>query len=255
MNIYLPSYMTDSILSHLQLAKNTNQALLAILLDPDKLPLHEIAPKIEIINRSQVAYIFVGGSLLFTNNLDAFILEIKKHTSIPIVLFPGNAMQISSHADGILFLSLLSGRNPEFLVGNHVIAAPLLKQTNLEILSTSYLLIESGRETTASYISNTKPIPPHKPEIAMATALAGEMMGHKLTYLDAGSGAENSIPVRLIQQVDQNIQNPIIVGGGIRAKEHIQAVFKAGATLAVIGTAFENDSDLLTNFQSKSHTT
>lgn len=237
--------MTDKIISHIQLAKNANQQLLAVLLDPDKLALKDILDRILKINVAKVDYIFVGGSLLFTNNLDAFILEVKKYTTIPILLFPGNAIQISDKADGILFLSLLSGRNPEYLVGNHVIAAPLLKQTNLEILSTSYLLIESGRETTASYISNTKPIPRHKPEIAMATALAGEMMGHKLTYLDGGSGALKLVPHELIKLIKKNTQNPIIVGGGVRTKEQIQAAYKAGATMVVIGTAFENDSELL----------
>ncbi len=239
--------MTDKIISHIQQAKNNNQQLLAILLDPDKLALKDISDRILKINTSKIDYILVGGSLLFTNNLDAFILEVKKYTTIPVLLFPGNAIQISDKADGILFLSLLSGRNPEYLVGNHVIVAPLLKQTNLEIIASSYLLIESGRETTASYISNTKPIPRHKPEIAMATALAGEMMGHKLTYLDGGSGAQKRVPSELIQLVRENIQNPIIVGGGIRSNEQLQTAYKAGATMVVIGTAFENDSELLTN--------
>lgn len=239
--------MTKSILTHIKKAKEANKKLLAILLDPDKLEISEVAEKIKKINAHQVDYIFVGGSLLFTNILDAFVVEIKKNTIIPIVLFPGNAMQISANADGILFLSLLSGRNPEFLIGNQVVAAPILKQTKLEIISTSYLLIESGRETTASYISNTKPIPRHKPEIAMATVLAGEMMGHQLTYLDGGSGAQKVIPVELIRLVAKNTQNPIIIGGGIHTDKQLQKVYDAGATLVVIGTAFENDELLLAN--------
>jgi len=156
-------------------------------------------------------------------------------------------MQISNHADAILFLSLLSGRNPEFLIGNHVLAAPILKQTHLEIIPTSYLLIESGSETTASYISNTKPIPRHKPEIAMATALAGEMMGHQITYLDGGSGAQKIIPKELIKIVAQQVSNPIIVGGGIHTREELDNCYKAGATMVVIGNAFEKDSLLLDN--------
>jgi putative glycerol-1-phosphate prenyltransferase len=239
--------MTNSLLTHIKKAKKENKQLLAILLDPDKLSINQVADKIERINKHRVDYIFVGGSLLFTNVLDAIVIEIKKHTTIPVILFPGNAMQISTNADAILFLSLLSGRNPEFLIGNQVIAAPLLKQTNLEIISTSYLLIESGRETTASYISNTKPIPRNKPEIAMATALAGEMMGHQLIYLDGGSGAQKVVPSRVIQQIAKNTQNPIIVGGGIQNTKQLQDVYQAGATIAVIGTAFEKNDLLLKN--------
>jgi len=233
--------MTDSIQSFLKKAKKEDRHLLAILLDPDKLAIKDIPQKIAKINTKNADLIFVGGSLLFTNVLDLFIEEIKKHTKIPVIIFPGSATQISNKADGILFLSLLSGRNPDFLIGNQVIAAPLLKQTQLEILSTSYLLIESGRETTASYISNTKPIPRHKPEIAMATALAGEMMGHQLTYLDGGSGAQQVVPSELIKLVAKNGNLPIIVGGGIHTQQQLQDAYQAGATVVVIGNAFEND--------------
>lgn len=239
--------MTNSLLTHIIKAKKENKQLLAILLDPDKLPIKNIAEKIKKINNHHVDFILVGGSLLFTNILDAVVLEIKKYTSIPVILFPGNAMQISPNADGILFLSLLSGRNPEFLIGSQVIAAPLLKQTDLEIIPTSYLLIESGRETTVSYISNTKPIPRHKPEIAMATALAGEMMGHQLIYLDGGSGAQKTVPTTIIEKVASSCSLPIIIGGGIKNTEQIQNAYKAGATLVVIGNAFENNPELLTN--------
>ena len=239
--------MNNKIVTHLQAAKKNKKQLVAILLDPDKLPLEGIIDKVASIHKIKADYILVGGSLLFTNLMDAFILELKKHTKTPIVLFPGNAMQISNHADAILFLSLLSGRNPEFLIGNHVLAAPILKQTHLEIIPTSYLLIESGRETTASYISNTKPIPRHKPEIAMATALAGEMMGHQITYLDGGSGAQKIIPKELIKIVAQQVSNPIIVGGGIHTREELDNCYKAGATMVVIGNAFEKDSLLLDN--------
>ena len=239
--------MNKKFVNHLQVAKKNKEQLLAILLDPDKLPLEQIVEKAININKIKADYILVGGSLLFTNLMDAFIFELKKHTNIPIILFPGNTMQISNQADGILFLSLLSGRNPEFLIGNQVIAAPLLIQTNLEIIATSYLLIESGRETTASYISNTKPIPRHKPEIAMATALAGEMMGHQITYLDGGSGAQKIIPEELIKLVAKHVSNPIIIGGGIHTRKELDIIYKAGATLVVIGNAFENDNLLLDN--------
>jgi len=237
--------MKQSILKYIQKAKKENAKLLAILLDPDKLPIDQVAKKIALINQNNVDLIFVGGSLLFSNILAELVKEIKKHTKLPVLLFPGNAFQISNEADGILFLSLLSGRNPDFLVGNHVVAAPILKQTDLEILSTSYLLIESGRETTASYISNTKPIPRDKPEIAMATALAGEMMGHSLVYLDAGSGAQNRVPDETISLLNKNTKLPIIIGGGISTKAALKAAHNAGATIVVVGTAFENDESLI----------
>lgn len=237
--------MTYKILSHIQQAKKNDQQLLAILIDPDKISLDDVQEKVRKIEKSAVDIVLVGGSLLFSDHLDALLLEIKKHANLPIVLFPGNVIQISPHADGILFLSLLSGRNPEYLIGNQVIAAPILKQTELEIIATSYLLIESGRETTASYISNTKPIPRDKPEIAMATALAGEMMGHQVVYLDGGSGAQKPVPAAVIEHVAKHSKNPIIVGGGVRTKDQLQTAYKAGATLVVIGTAFEENNQFL----------
>lgn len=239
----------NSILNYIQNAKKNNQKLLAILLDPDKTTLETIPDVVRKINESGANLIFVGGSLLFKNVLDDFVQIVKNNTHLPVILFPGNAIQISDKADGILFLSLISGRNPEFLIGNQVVAAPLLKQTQLEILSTSYLLIESGTETTASYISNTKPIPRHKPEIAMATALAGEMMGHQLIYLDGGSGAQLTIPTEMIKLVATNCSLPIIVGGGIKTKEQLNDAYKNGATVVVIGTAFENDFNFFNNLQ------
>lgn len=239
----------NSILKYIQKAKKNNQKLLAILLDPDKISVETIPSVVQKINESGANLIFIGGSLLFKNILDEFVQNVKINTHLPVILFPGNAIQISDKADGILFLSLISGRNPEFLIGNQVIAAPLLKDSTLQILSTSYLLIESGRETTASYISNTKPIPRHKPEIAMATALAGEMMGHQLIYLDGGSGALHTVPAELIQLVTNHCSLPIIVGGGIKTKEQINDAYKNGATIVVIGTAFEKNNNLFNNLQ------
>jgi putative glycerol-1-phosphate prenyltransferase len=237
----------NSILNYIQNSKKNNQKLLAILLDPDKISLDNVPNVVQKINESKANLIFIGGSLLFTNVLDKFLQIVKNNTQLPVILFPGNAIQISDKADGILFLSLISGRNPEFLIGNQVIAAPLLKDSNLEILSTAYLLIESGRETTASYISNTKPIPRHKPEIAMATALAGEMLGHQLIYLDGGSGALHSVPCELIKIVANNCKIPIIVGGGIKTKNQLEEAYNSGADIVVIGTAFENDINFLKN--------
>lgn len=236
------------ILDFINNAKSNNEKLLAILLDPDKVDLVNVQETIQKINKSKADLIFIGGSLLFKNILDEFVAKVKENTKLPILLFPGSAMQITNKADGILFLQLISGRNPEYLISNQVIAAPLLKQTNLEVISTGYMLIESGRETTASYISNTKPIPAHKPEIAMATAMAGEYIGNKLIYMDGGSGALNPIPVKMIKKVAKHIDVPIIIGGGLRTKENIQAAYNAGATVVVIGTAFEENVNLLESF-------
>ncbi len=235
--------MKNKIISLINNAKKKNEKLITILIDPDKIALSDLPKTIQKINKTQANLIFVGGSLLFKNVLDEFVLKVKENTSLPVVLFPGSAMQITNNADAILFLQLLSGRNPDYLIGNQIIAAPLLKQTNLEVISTGYLLIESGRETTASYISNTKPIPSHKPEIAMATALAGAYIGNKIIYMDGGSGAVNSIPLKMIEKVSKSVNLPIIIGGGIRTKEQIESVFKAGATVVVIGTAFENNTN------------
>jgi len=244
--IFLPIFVT-MILDFINNAKNNNKKLLAILLDPDKVNVVDIPKTVQKINKSNANLIFVGGSLLFKNVLDKFVKIVKENTQLPIILFPGSAMQITNNADGILFLQLISGRNPEYLISNQVIAAPLLKQTNLEVISTGYLLIESGRETTASYISNTKPIPAHKPEIAMATAMAGAYIGHKLIYMDGGSGALNPIPIHMIKKVAKNIDLPIIIGGGLRTKKEIQNAYNAGATVVVVGTAFENDDAILEN--------
>lgn len=238
---------TTSLLNFIKSAKVNNQKLLAILLDPDKTTLDMLPLLIEKINQSKANFIFVGGSLLFSNVLDNFITIVKENTTLPVVLFPGNAIQLSNKADGILFLSLISGRNPDFLIGNQVIAAPLLKKSTLEILPTGYLLIESGTETTASYISNTKPIPRHKPEIAMATAMAGEMLGHQLIYLDGGSGALHTVPSSMIKMIRENTTLPIIVGGGIKSAEQLNNAFESGADIAVIGTALENDINFLKN--------
>ncbi len=235
--------MKNNILNKIKKAHQTETKLLVILIDPDKVSMDDLPKTITKINSLQVDLLFVGGSLLFKNVLDSFIKKIKELTDIPVILFPGSAMQISNHANAILFLQLLSGRNPDFLIGNQVIAAPILSQTSLEIISTGYLLIESGRETTASYISNTKPIPAHKPEIAMATALAGKYIGNQLIYLDGGSGALNPVSKEMIKMVSKKVQLPLIVGGGIRTKKQIDSAFNAGATVVVVGTAFENNEN------------
>ena len=222
-------------------AKNENTKLLAILLDPDKVVLENLSILIAKINLSPASHIFIGGSQVENNILDELIVKIKQSCNLPIVLFPGNPSQISNKADAILFLSLVSGRNPDFLIEHQVKAAPILKQTQLEIISTGYILIESGNETAVERISKTKPLDRNNLDLALATAQAGEMLGNKLIYLEAGSGAKQAVPLEMIALVAQNIEIPVLVGGGIVDLQGIQNAYHAGADLVVIGTAFEND--------------
>jgi len=217
----------------------------AVLIDPDKLDAKQVKNIAELALKTGVDYFFIGGSLLINNSLDSCIMTLKKETSIPVVLFPGNNMQLSYKADGILFLSLISGRNPEMLIGRHVIAAPYLRLSLLEIISTGYMLIESGRPTTVSYMSNSVPIPADKVDIACCTAMAGEMLGLKLIYMDAGSGALNPISETMISGVSNSISVPLIIGGGIRTPELAEINCKAGADLIVVGNAIEKDAGLI----------
>lgn len=228
-------------------SKINNQKLLAILLDPDKIDLDKAEVLIEKINQSPATHIFIGGSLVENNILDELIVKIKQNCNLPIVLFPGNPSQISDKADAILFLSLISGRNPDFLIEHQVKAAPILKKTQLEIISTGYILIESGTETAVERVSKTKPLDRNNPDLALATAQAGEMLGNKLIYLEAGSGAKQAVPLEMIKKVAQNIEIPLLIGGGIIDLQGIQKAYDSGADLVVIGTAFENDIDFFTN--------
>lgn len=217
---------------------------IALLLDPDKAKGDSLIRILEIANQCGTDYIFAGGSLTF-NNIDSLLDDIRKNTSIPIVLFPGNLLQLTLKADRILLLSLISGRNPELLIGNHVIAAPFLKNIREKLISTGYILIGNGHRTSVEYISQTESIPADKPEIAVATALAGEMLGMKMIYLEAGSGAASHVPVSLIKAVRQNITIPLTVGGGLRSKEHVAEVYNAGADLIVLGNSVEKNPELL----------
>lgn len=230
-------------------AKTENRKLLAILLDPDKIVWENLGYLIEKINQSPATHIFIGGSHVQNNILDELILKIRQVShlgargALPIVLFPGNPSQISANADAILFLSLISGRNPDYLIDHQVDAVPILKKTQLEIISTGYMLIESGSETAVARVSNTKPLDRNNSDYVMYTALAGEMLGHKLIYLEAGSGAKQAVPFEMIKKVSNNIEIPLIVGGGIIDLQGIQKAYEAGADLVVIGTAFENDNN------------
>ena len=223
--------------------KAANQKMLAILIDPDKVNVTTIESLSEKINQSPATHIFVGGSTFDGNHLDELILKLKQNTKLPILLFPGNPSQISDKADGILFLSLLSGRNPDFLIEHQVNAVPVLNKTNLEIISTGYLLIESGAETAVERVSQTKPLAISNPNYIVQTAQAAEMLGSKLIYLEAGSGAKNAVPLEIVSLVSKNISIPLIVGGGIGSLAHIDKTLQAGADLIVIGTAFENNVD------------
>jgi phosphoglycerol geranylgeranyltransferase len=224
-------------------AKAEKRKLLAILLDPDKVELNKVDGLIKKINQSPATHVFIGGSHVQNNILDDLIIGLKQKVCLPIVLFPGHSSQISAKADAILFLSLISGRNPDYLIEHQVKAVPILKKTQLEIISTGYILIESGNETAVARVSNTKPLDRNNSDYVMQTAQAGAMLGHKLIYLEAGSGAKKAVPFEMINKVSNNIEIPLIVGGGIIDLQGIQKAYESGADLVVIGTAFENDNN------------
>lgn len=228
---------------------------LAVLIDPDKQSEKNLLQLIELAENARVDFFFVGGSLLLQNRFEQTIETIKANSKIPVIIFPGNNYQISKHADAILFLSLISGRNAEYLIGQHVVAAPLIKEANLETIPTGYLLMDGGRISTTSYITQTVPIPNDKPDIAVATALAGEMLGMKLIYLEAGSGAENPVSAEIIKAVKKNISVPLIVGGGIRSAEQAEEICKAGADIIVVGNILEKEPELLMEISLAVHAT
>ena len=231
----------NSIYQNIIASKAKNKKLLAVLIDPDKMKLANVASFISKVNQSIATHIFVGGSEVDAGLTETIVIEIKKHTNLPIVLFPGDVIQITDKADGILFLSLISGRNPDYLIGKHVEAVSKLKDSNLEIISTGYLLIQNGKKTSVERVSQTKPIERDHVQQIVDTAKAGELLGMKLIYLEAGSGATHAIEPHLISEVKQELSIPLIVGGGIRTKTEIELAYKAGADLIVIGTAFEKD--------------
>lgn len=233
--------------------KAKGKKLFAILIDPDKQKNSVLSLIVQKANEANVDYFFVGGSLLTNDNLEECIKTIKNNSNIPVILFPGNAMQINKNADGILFLSLISGRNPELLIGKQVISAPILKQTSLEVISTGYMLIDSGKPTTASYMSNTLPIPRNKNGIATSTAIAGEYLGMKLIYMDGGSGAEKPIEIDMIKQVSNQINIPLIIGGGICNAQKAIDNCNAGADLIVVGNAIEKNTDLILEISKAVH--
>ncbi len=230
-----------NIYNHILQAKYDGNKLLAVLIDPDKFQLKNALQFIDNVNESVITHIFVGGSEVGQNVTQQLVEVIKMLTDLPIVLFPGDVTQISKDADAILFLSLLSGRNPDYLIDKQVQAVPLLEKTQLEVISTGYILIESGKTTAVQRVTNTLPLNRTDVDAITNTAKAGELLGKKLIYLEAGSGATYEVPAEVISSVKNKIDIPLIVGGGIRTKTQIENAFISGADMVVIGTAFEED--------------
>ena len=191
--------------------------------------------------------LLVGGSILF-NPIDLTITALKLGTHLPVFIFPGNVMQLSDRADGILFLSMISGRNPEFLIGNHVLAAPHLDRSGIEVIPTGYILVENGQSSSVEYMSNTRPIPAGKPELAVATAMAGEMLGMKSIYIEAGSGASRPVGLDMVSAIRKKISLPLIVGGGIDSTDRAEEAYGAGADMIVVGTALEKEPKMIKDF-------
>ena len=225
--------------------KRNGRKSFAVLIDPDKVTASSLQQTISLALETGVDYFFVGGSLVISEQLDSCVQQIKAACTIPVLLFPGSPSQITRHADALLYLSLISGRNPELLIGQHVISAPFVKKSGLEIISTGYMVVDGGAATTVSYISNATPLPADKPDIALCTAMAGEMLGMKLIYMDAGSGAKKAISEEMITAVSTHIEVPLIIGGGIRDAEKAYLNCKAGADVIVIGNAIEKDPSLI----------
>jgi len=215
------------------------EKLLAVLIDPDKMVIENTSDFIKKVNQSIATHIFVGGSTVDDFKTELLVLKIKKHTNLPVVLFPGDVTQITENADALLFLSLISGRNSDYLIGKHVEAVSRLREMSLEILPTGYILIESGKETAVEKVTATKPLARQEVQYIVNTAKAGELLGMKLIYLEAGSGAKQPVSESIISAVKRELQIPLIVGGGIRSKKQLDEAYNFGADLVVIGTAFE----------------
>jgi putative glycerol-1-phosphate prenyltransferase len=234
-------------------ARQLGKKKLAVLIDPDKMRLGKLDQIIDLSVRCHVDYFFIGGSLLVNSQLDQCLQMIRQRCQIPLILFPGSTYQVSNKADAILFLSLVSGRNPDLLIGQHVIAAPYLKLSALEVLPTGYMLIDGGVGTTVLYMSNTSPIPANKSDIAVCTAMAAEMLGLKMIFMDAGSGASKPVSAEMIEAVRGAVDIPLIVGGGIRTSEKVAENLKAGADVIVMGNAFEHDPSLMIDIAATVH--
>lgn len=231
----------ESIYNNILHSISKDERLLAVLIDPDKMKLKGLSDFMMKLNNSKATHVFVGGSTVEDKITEVLVIEIKKHTKLPVILFPGDITQITNEADALLFLSLLSGRNPDYLIDKHVKAIPKLRGSKLEVIPTGYLLIENGKETSVQRVTQTKPIAKNDIQLVVDTASAGELLGMKLIYLEAGSGALHPVSENIIKAVKQEIKIPLIVGGGIKSIEQLENAYKSGADIVVIGTAFEND--------------
>jgi len=245
--------MSKQIYENLQEAKRTGQKKFAVLIDPDKIRLGKFDDVLQLAVDAHVDYFYIGGSLVVNDMLDEVLKNIKSKCQIPTILFPGNSFQLSYKADGLLFLSLISGRNADLLIGKHVVTAPFLKISPLEIISTGYMLVDGGISTTVQYMSNTTPIPATKDDIAVCTAMAGELLGLKQIYMDAGSGAQQPITTSMISAVSMATDIPLIVGGGIKTPEKAAANVAAGADVIVVGDAIEKDPSLIMDISAAIH--
>ncbi|MFT3683182.1 MAG: geranylgeranylglyceryl/heptaprenylglyceryl phosphate synthase [Ferruginibacter sp.] len=245
--------MLKAIYHSLTERKRLGKKSFAVLIDPDKVNDHSMVNLIDMAIEARVDYFFVGGSLVISDYLDECLQLIKRNCDVPTILFPGSPTQVSKYADALLYLSLISGRNAELLIGQHVVSAPVVKKSGLEIMPTGYMVIDGGAPTTVSYISNASPIPADKNEIAMCTAMAGEMLGMQLIYMDAGSGAKRPISESMIEKVAHSISVPLIIGGGITEPEKAYINCKAGADIIVVGNAIEKDASLVKEMAAAVH--
>ena len=233
------------IIEQIRNSKKNNKKIISILIDPDKTTEDKLTSTIKLCNLNKIDLIFFGGSLINSTTSEHYLRLIKKNSKIPIILFPGTNTKISNGADGFLLLSLISGRNPNFLIGKHVEEAFKLKKSSLEIIPTGYILVGNEKNTAVSYISNTTPIPSEQLDIGAATAIAGELLGFQLIYLEAGSGSKNCVNENMILNVSKNIDCPLIVGGGLNTIEKIELAFENGADIVVIGNAVEKNQNIL----------
>jgi len=220
---------------------SNHEKLLAVLIDPDKMKPKNLSGFMSKLNQSIATHVFVGGSTVDDDATEVLVVEIKKYTNLPVVLFPGDVSQITNKADALLFLSLISGTNPDYLISKHITAVSSLKNSLLEVIPTGYILIENGKQTSVEKVTKTKPLPRQNTQQIVDTAKAGELLGMQLIYLEAGSGALHPVPIEIINLVKQELNIPLIVGGGIRSKKQLVEAYNSGADLVVIGTAFEED--------------
>jgi putative glycerol-1-phosphate prenyltransferase len=245
--------MKSIIYNALAEKKSQGKKSFAVLIDPDNVNHQVLDELISLAVSAKVDYLLVGGSLVISSNLDSCVQHIKRNCDIPVILFPGSSSQVSKYADALLYLSLISGRNPELLIGQHVVSAPFVRSSGLEIMPTGYIVVDGGAPTTVSYISNASPVPADKNEIAMCTAMAGEMLGMKLIFMDAGSGAKRPITEGMIKLVADHIEAPLIIGGGILQPEKAYLNCKAGADVIVVGNAIEKDASLIKEMSDAIH--